>query len=201
MASALSSSENGDQTLNSAFSTPNRGDGSVTVKIHSDDNPAKYGFDLLFPTIPLSDFRGFPVCEAKVESNNSGYASMYGWTQLVKDSNTDSKTWEFDDLPITKNLNWPFCWFGSHPTLFDGPFRKGISTIDWTCRSFLTYIDSTVLSKNINHVYGFEWGFQITDGIVSLKKLKELEPADWNDHVEYLSATFPGWTFSKVSDH
>lgn len=187
------------QVLHSILTPPNRGQVSVTVTLGTDDDPANYGFDLLFPSIALKEFNGFPVCEARVktEKGKSGYASMYGWTQLVKDSTTDK--WEFDYVPIAKELNWPFCWFGPEPTLFDGPARVNVSDIDWTARSFLTYVPDTLLSKEVVPVYGFEWGFVIKDGVIGIKQLVELPLTEWNGHVEYYAQTFPNWTFTAVS--
>ncbi|PSR90742.1 hypothetical protein BD289DRAFT_481537 [Coniella lustricola] len=184
------------QTLQVILTPPDRGQITVIACVRTNHDPAKYGFDILFPDTPLDTFRGFPVCEAYVHTQKkSGYASMYGWTQLVKDSLSDSKTWEFDYIPVSKELNWPFCWFGPEPTLFDGPARVNVSDLDWTARSFLTYIPDTLLSKRISHVLGFEWGFVIKDGQITVKKLISLEAADWNSHVEYFSGKFPGWTF------
>ncbi|KUI70981.1 hypothetical protein VM1G_05720 [Cytospora mali] len=191
-----SSSQKGLQVLCSSFTTPGRGNGSVTFNIQPDNDPVKYGLDLLFPTTPSSELRGFPVCEAVVKTEKRGYASMYGWTQLVK----DSTMWEFDPLPITEKLVWPFCWFGPEPTLFDGPIRIGVKDIDWTARSFLTYIEDTVISKNVTYLCGFEWGFQMSNGTINIKTTKKLTPAEWNGHVEYLSRKFSSWTFMSVPE-
>lgn len=182
--------------LKAKVAPPDRGELSVTVNIHADNDPVKYGFDLLFPTIPSDKVRGFPVCEAVVETKRRGYASIYGWTQLVLDSNSTS--WEFDYMGVTEQLDWPFCWFGPEPRLFDGPTRVGVSDIDWTARSFLTYIKDTVVSKNVLHVFGFEWGFTMRNGAINIKEVKELAASDWNEHIDYLTCQFPGWTFSKA---
>lgn len=183
-----------EQSLQCNFSIPNRGDIAVDISIRPNHNPKAYGLDLLFPTIPLDTFSGFPVCEGIVHCSpdNRGYASMYGWTQLWKQ---DDEDWRFDWAPVQTGLNWPFIWFGPEPRLFDGPTRVGVTNLDWTARSFVTYIDDSLMTRCVQCVVGFEWGFWIRDGKIAIKPLKRLESTDWDTFGGYLRETFPGWEF------
>lgn len=178
------------------FSIPARGDITVTFSTRVDHKPEDYGLDLIFPTIPPDTFSGFPVAEGTVLTTKRGYASMYGWTQLWK-QNDDIGDWRFDWPPVQTDLNWPFVWFGPQPQLFDGPTREGVADLDWTARSFLTYIEDSLMTRSVRCVVGFEWGFWIRNGTVVIKPLKLLETnMDWDMHVAYLSKTFPGWQFN-----
>lgn len=189
------------QSLHTTFSVPGRGNGSVTFEIQPDNDPEAYGTHLLFPQNNMSDYKAFPVCEATVKTEQRGYGSMYGWIQLFRSSDTTlnhDTPWQFDDVPVFKDLNTPFAWFGPEPRLFDGPSRIGITQIDWAARSFLTYIDDALLSKTVRPVVGFEWGFSMSDGVVAIKSAEKLMLTQWSDHIGLLSEQFPGWKFFDV---
>ncbi|KAL1852047.1 hypothetical protein Daus18300_012329 [Diaporthe australafricana] len=186
------------QRLQAHLSVPDRGGVSVSALVRSDHDPITYGLDLIFPTTPPSTFKGFPVCEATVQTEKKGYASVYGWTQLWRSSKDPE--WAYDWPPAQEKLDWPFVWFGPEPRLFDGPMRIGAIQLDWTARSFLTYAGGSVMSRSVTSVFGFEWGFQVRAGTVSVKSLKKLGPADWNEHVGYLGGTFPTWAFETATE-
>lgn len=191
-------SPNAEQTLHNDFYVPNRGKGTVTFKVRPNDDPKKYGTTLLFPSHAANDFLGFPVCEGVVQSEQSGYASMYGWIQLVRGCDTvldDRTAWEFDPLPVTQDIEWPFAWFGPDAALFDGPARVGAREHDWAARSFLTYIEDGVMTKVVRPIMGFEWGFTVRDGVISIKETTRLAGDQWNEHVSFLGGKFPSWTF------
>lgn len=191
--SAPSSPAPSEQKIHCNFSVPARGDVTVTFSTRVDQDPRAYGLDLLFPTISLDNFSGFPVCEGTVTTAKKGYASIYGWTQLWKQNDSD---WQFDWAPVETNLSWPFVWFGPQAQLFDGPTRVGVADLDWTARSFLTYIDDSLMTRSVRCVVGFEWGFWIQNGRIVVKALNQLQTTDWDMHVEYLSVTFPEWKFN-----
>lgn len=191
------------QTLHLPFIVPNRSHAYVDVSISTNNDPEQYGFDLLFPDNPLSDFVGFPICQATIHSPKSrGYASMYGWIQITRStSDTDPEavekgSWEMDSIPITAGLNYPFCWFGPEPQLFDAPARANVQQIDWTARSFLTYIEDGLISKIVHPILVFEWGFNINAGEKSIKPLRELGLDVWNEHTEFFANQYSGWNFT-----
>ena len=154
----------------------------VPLKPHL--NPHQYGMDILFPTTPLEDFFGFPVFEARVQSTGvKGYGSLYGWIRLFKciDTAHPSSTgglanakWEMNPIPISGDLNIPFCYFGQDPTLFDGPLRLGEKDVNWVAQAFLTYIPDAILSKAVKPIAAFEWRFEIQDGKFKMKSLRDL---------------------------
>lgn len=176
--------------------------GDVKVSVQTNHNPEQLGCDLLFPPKPnqsISAFTSFPACSASVRSTVAqGYGAMYGWIQLVQISPsllTPDTPWEMDPVPITADLNTPFVWFGPEPSLFDAPMREGVESLDWKCHSFLAAIDDCVISKNVKPVLGFEWGFWIDGGDVSIKALREVKLEEWDEHLALLRGRFEGWTF------
>lgn len=192
------------QVLNIDCIAPDRGKVSVTFTVQPTEDPRAYGHTLLFPDLPADVLKGFPLAEAVVKAEGKGYASMYGWVQLCRETPSPSEdisnaTWEFDDLPFTKGMDLPFCWYGSEPKLFDGPLRgPEVKELNWSCRSFLTYIRGDVTSRTVAPLMGFEWGFTRTDGQVSVKKLEKLEVDAWDEHIPFLDEMFHGWTFAKA---
>lgn len=97
-------------------------------------------------------------------------------------------------------MDWPFCWYGPEPKLFDGPFRSpDVKALNWSARSFLAYVGGDVTSRTVVPLMAFEWGFTRTEGRVSIKKLESLEIEAWDEHVPFLDGMFHGWSFAKAS--
>lgn len=189
------------QSLNLEFSLPNSRAGSVTASVKADNDPSKYGLQLIFPDHDTKIFRDFPICEANVSTvGTQGYGSIYGWIQMVRSGElptTSAAPWEMDPIPILADLNTPFAWFGPEPKLFDAPMRIGVQELDWTCHSFLTYIEDGLMSKDVKPVLGFEWGFELRGGEPKLKLLRELQLTAWNDQLGLLESSFTEWKFNR----
>ncbi|KAK3641172.1 hypothetical protein LTR56_011412 [Elasticomyces elasticus] len=189
-----------EQILKLEFTVPNRSPTHVTISVRPNDDPDRIGQHLLFPEDNTDDFIGYPICQAKISSPESiGYAAYYGWIQMVAE---DSGAFEMDPLPITADLNTPFCFFGAEPQLFDCPSRpKEIQNLDWTAVSFLTYIKDTVLTRHVRPIFAFEWGFRIVDGAV---RVKHLQPCNvdqaWEQQRGLLESKFEGWQFGRLDE-
>lgn len=192
------------QVVNADCVAPERGKISVTFTVQPTKDARAYGHTLLFPDLSPEDLKGFPIAEAVVQSEGKGYASMYGWVQLFRQTPSPSEDisnteWEFDDLPFTRGLNLPFSWYGSEPKLFDGPLRgPEVSELNWSSRSFLTYIRGDVTSRTVVPLLGFEWGFTRTKRQVSMKKLESLKVDAWEEYIPLLTDMFDGWNFAKA---
>jgi hypothetical protein len=192
------------QSLNLKFSLTHSRAGSVTACVKADTDPSRYGLQLIFPDENTDTLKGFPVCEATVSTvGTRGYGSIYGWIQMVRSgepANISASPWEMDPIPILADLNTPFAWFGPEPKLFDAPMRIGVQELDWTCHSFLTYIEDGLMSKDVKPVLGFEWGFELHDGTPKLKLLRELHLSAWNEKLDLLERSFTGWKFNRYQD-
>ena len=198
------------QSLLCSFKVPSRHTTTVKVTVEQNKHPTKTGSSLLFPELPTDDFKGFPTCNAKVKSpEDRGYAAIYGWIQFVREAPLSSQPttipsdlWELDPVPITAHIDGPFIWFGLEPQLFDGPFRANRTDMDWTCWSFLTYIEDSLMSKSVCPILVFEWGFQIDRGNVTIKTLRLIGvQGAWEQQREMLEQKFGSWSFEPVDEH
>ncbi|KAK6438632.1 hypothetical protein LTR95_005170 [Oleoguttula sp. CCFEE 5521] len=116
-----------------------------------------------------------------------------------KDSEAETK-WEHDPLPITEGSGSPFIWFGPEAQLFDAPFRSDRNEeLDWTCHWFLAYLEDAVMTKTIKPILGFEWGYVMNSGKVTVKELKLLDvrPA-WEQQRGLLEGQFGEWKYEAV---
>jgi hypothetical protein len=168
--------------------------GEVRVVITANDDPARLGCDLLDPAMPPDAARGFPVCGATPVIDLHGYAAACGWIQLVRSTDA-SDQYELDPLALLRGVNTPFAFFGLKASLFDAPFRGARSDLSWTARSFLCAVPDAVISKAVQPVAAFTWGFAVTAEAIRIEPAAKLDLAVWKEHSALLSASFPGWTF------
>jgi hypothetical protein len=141
------------------------------------------------------------MCNATVTaSSDYGYAAMYGWIQMVRESPLNSTgLWEMDLIPISEALNSPLIYFGPEPRLFDAPFRINREDMDWTAWSFLTYLPDCLMTQKVHPILVFEWGFRIEGGEVTTKMLKMVDVREaWEGQRELMEERFPGWRFGAV---
>jgi hypothetical protein len=140
----------------------------------------------------------FPACTAVIDHPAAGYQAMCGWVQLVRSSDSDPGLFEMDPTPVTAGLDLPYCWFGTKPTLFDGPNRDSRADLDWRSRSFLC-ASPDLMSRTIVPVAAFEWGFDVRDGSVLLSAPAEIPLTAWDEHTDYVKKCHPSWTFEPSS--
>lgn len=191
------------QSLTLNFQVPDRHPCTVEVTVRPCDDPKKYGNHILFPETPLSKFIGFPVTNAKIHSPDSlGYAAYYGWIQVTRDTpevgRLDHAQWIMDPVPVHKDSNTPFVFFGPEPQLFDMPSRTAepVEDIDWEARSYLCYVEDGLLTKRVRPVLAFGWGFWIDGGKVKVKRMREVDVQEaWEDCRGLFAKKFAGWKF------
>jgi len=55
------------------------------------------------------------------------------------------------------------------------------------------------MTKEINPILGFEWGFRVEEGRVSIKVLRMVDVNEaWELQRDLLEGKFPGWRFGAV---
>ena len=168
----------------------------MNVRVQSNDDPQRWGLDLVLPDARLSNMNGYPVFEGRIDHPARGYGALCGWIQLVKSADGEvPDTFEMDPLSVNRNLRTPFCYFGSKPTLFDAPARFERGDNDWTAQSFLCYLEDAGVTPNVKPLLAIQWGFDSTAESISLKKLSALSLRAWNDHLSLLRLKYPEWTF------
>lgn len=73
--------------------------------------------------------------------------------------------------------------------------------MDWTCWSFLTYIEDSLMSRSVRPILAFEWGFQIDCGDVSIKSLRLIDVRDaWEQQRDLLEKKFGSWSFETAHE-
>jgi hypothetical protein len=166
----------------------------VVVAVRPNDDPSRYGCDLLDPSLPADAAADFPVCTAEPVLPLRGYRAACGWIQVVR-STDSSGEFEMDPLALFRDVATPFAFFGIAPTLFDAPFRESRYDLVWKARAFLAASQDGVMSKTIRPLAAFEWGFTVAEGAITIDDPTELSVATWNEHRQLFSTTYPGWTF------
>lgn len=156
---------------------------AVLIEIATNEGPAALGAG--------EDARGLPYCRARIEQDARGYADALGWIQLVE-STDEPGGFATDPFEPLGEVSHPFCFFGFAPTLFDAPSRSTRDDLSWTARTFLAGIGE---EREAFAILGFEWGFEVSDGGVTIAAPTELDPADWTDLVPILERAHPTWRY------
>jgi hypothetical protein len=141
---------------------------------------------------------GLPHCHAVVDYPGRGYNGLFGWIQLVRSTDNDSRgaRFEMDPLMFVGEVPHPFAFFGVTPALFDAPGRRTRDDLDWLAHSFLCHIkdiDDDV--RVVEAVTGFSWGFTIGAGATTVEPARRLDSAHWKSHLTLLHDRHPGWRF------
>jgi hypothetical protein len=169
-------------------------DGVVRVSLTRNEEPERWGWRLLGLDVPLEYIVGFPVIEASVDFPAEGYAAVLGWVQVVRYEVTDEpETVVLADVaPQLQGLGMPYVAFGVRPTYFDSPAISA-SDADWRAATFLTASPDVLLSRVIEPVCGFCWGYLRTAGETKLVEAIRAEEKDWLEAREELAKHYPDW--------
>jgi hypothetical protein len=171
--------------------------GRVQVHYGVNDDPQRWGYDKLGLDFDVDVARGFPVMEARVEYAAQGYAGFLGWIQVVRyqvGEGSEPTVVAPDVPPQLKDSGTPYLSFGIEPVLFDAPaFTE--RDVTWTAWSFLTQTPDLVMTRVVEPVCGFRWGYVVRDGIPSATELAPASREDWFDVSEKLREQFAGWQF------
>ncbi|MGA2529755.1 MAG: hypothetical protein ABSG36_11400 [Acidimicrobiales bacterium] len=170
--------------------------GVIETSVTANSDPRKLGYVLLSGGSPVDFAEGFPVCRAAVAYPADGYAAVFGWTQMV--TSTDSGgvgEYAMDPIAIYSEVSTPFAWYGFKPTLFDAPSRETRIDMVWQAHSFLCVSPDAVLTRRVQAVAGFSWGFDVADGNITISGPAALESASWDEHLALLKSNYPSWAF------
>ncbi|KAF2812958.1 uncharacterized protein BDZ99DRAFT_517254 [Mytilinidion resinicola] len=147
-----------------------------------------FGLDLIYSDVAPSQlahqFHGFPVLQGDVthpipSNPTSGYASLFGWIQFVKQVSKDGDdgNWTMDLYPYAQDINTPFGYWGVNPSVFDAPAIALVvngknEAVVWTAQAFLCVLDDAGFSKNVSAIpgTGLTWGFDIDVDHKTLQK-------------------------------
>jgi hypothetical protein len=165
-------------------------DGRVRASLTVNDRPERWGYHLLGLSYSADASRGFPVVEAEVDFAAEGYAAWLGWVQVV---------WMNDDVIVDRapqllDSGVPYVTFGVRPAFFDAPSTT-VASATWRARTFLTATPDLVMTKVVEPVAGFTWGYDLEDGRVDVVGLAQADADDWPATRTELTRELPHWEF------
>jgi hypothetical protein len=174
-------------------------DGRVDIAYGINDDPKRWGFHLFGPDWDIESARGFPVLEARVRYRAEGYAAFLGWIQVarftVRDDSAPEAIWAAPDIgPRSRDADGPYTNFGIEPVFFDAT-ASDASDEEFLARTFLTYTPDCLVSRVVEPLCGFTWGYDIEHGTVRPRELRGSSVDDWLEAVERLRLRLPTWTF------
>ena len=170
--------------------------GVVRIQYGRNEDPARWGYDLLGLTFDSDVARGFPVVEARVEYPAEGYAALMGWIQLVRYwvGDQQNPTVIADVAPQLRDARMPYMSFGTNPILFDAPaFTE--RNVMWRAWSFLTVTPDALMTPVVEPVCGFSWGYDLRDGRPQPTEVAPIVQTEWLDIRDELRTRYPEWTF------
>lgn len=143
--------------------------------------------------------RDFPVCHTMVDFEGAGYTALFGWVQLVRigaPRDDSTRVWVTDPLEVYEGLDTPFGFYGVKPDLFDAPARSDRSRpLDWHAESYLCVSPANPMSREVQPVAAFSWGFILEGGDIGLTKPEQLPLSEWEKHDALLATHYPTWHF------
>jgi hypothetical protein len=70
-----------------------------------------------------------------------------------------------------------------------------VCSMTWECHSYLCISPDAVVSRRVQAVMGFSWGFTIAGGDITVSRAAPLGPTAWDDRLDLLRASYPTWRF------
>ena len=169
--------------------------GLISVSVTPNTDPGAIGYSLLSGGLPTDAARGFPVCRATIAYPAEGYAAVFGWTQMVRSTDSAPDRFEMDPIALYRQVPTPYAWFGVRPELFDAPSRGSRHDMTWEAHSFLCVAPDAVLTRRVQAIAGFGWGFTINHQDITLAGPAALRPQAWDSQLDLLRTSYPDWIF------
>jgi hypothetical protein len=174
-------------------------DGRVEVTLAPDEDPRRWGWHLVGLDIPLERLHGFPVLQATIDYPGEGYAAVMGWVQLVRYTASDEPepVVEVDMAPQLREAATPYVVFGVKPTFFDAPAMSA-SEADWHAWTFLTATPDALMTRVLEPVCGFRWGYSIAGGRPEIGEFATATASDWLDSLPEFRSRYPAWEWREA---
>jgi len=69
--------------------------------------------------------------------------------------------------------------------------------MDWQAHSFLCVSPDAVITRQVQAIAGFSWGFTIKHQDITFAEPAPIGPQAWDSHLDLLSTSYPDWTFDR----
>lgn len=171
-------------------------DGAVRVEYLVNDDAQRWGNTLLgqIPGVSGEEVgRGFPLCRATVTFAGEGYAAVMAWIQLLRFSGATNGVL-VDQPPQLEGSGMPYVYWGPCPAFFDNPFTT-TRGVHWTADAFLVISPDAVMTRVVQPVCGFSWGYSTEDKETRALPLTRVDPAAWPAACAVLRPQYPHWEF------
>jgi hypothetical protein len=100
-----------------------------------------------------------------------------------------------DPIALYRQIPTPCAWFGVRLEFFDAPSHDSRCDMSWEAHSFLCVSPDAVMTRHVQAITGFRWGFNITGGDISFAPPAVLPAEAWDSHLGLLRTDYLGWTF------
>jgi hypothetical protein len=170
--------------------------GHVAVEYGTNRDPSRWGYHLLGLGYEPDAARGFPVCRASVTYGGEGYAAAMAWIQIVRyrSEDDDMETVLVDTAPQLSDTGVPYYAWGTNPSFFDAPSTTRNVTI-WSADTFLVASPDALMTRVVEPVCGFRWGYEIHDRDPEPLPLTLADPTSWPSARAVLRERYPAWEF------
>jgi hypothetical protein len=174
--------------------------GRVVVRYGTNDDPERWGYPLLGLDALVEISRGFPVVQADVEIDVEGYGAELAWIQVVRMTDLDSGESEalVDLAPQLSGLELPYVSFGVRPSFFDAPSTTG-RNVDWDAHAFLAVSPDCVMTRRVQLLCGFSWGYRVRNSKPTPVALERLNRRFWVLDLAFLRDQYRSWTFGDAA--
>lgn len=138
---------------------------------------------------------GFPVCRASVAYPGEGYAAAMGWIQVIRyGADGEEETILVDTAPQLSDAGVPYFAWGICPGFFDAPSTTQRGII-WTADAFLVTSPDALISKTVQPVCGFTWGYTTRSEYPEPLPIAQADHGSWKSACEVLRPRYPSWRF------
>ena len=171
-------------------------DGRVTIDREVNEAPRRWGYHLLGLPYNAGTAEGFPVVRASVSFPGEGYAGAMGWIQLLRYGGGEvrGEVVEVDHPPQLSDAGTPYCYWGICPSFFDAPSTT-LEGITWVAEVFLTASPDAVMTRTVQPVCGFRWGYTTTRNPPELLPVEQIGAGGWKTARAALQERYPDWDF------
>jgi hypothetical protein len=171
-------------------------DGAVHVEYAINEDPRRWGNVLLGVGAPLNGEevgQGFPLCRATVTFAGEGYAAVMAWIQILRFSGASNGVL-VDQPPQLEGSGMPYVYWGPCPAFFDNPFTT-TRGVHWTADAFLVVSPDAVMTRVVQPICGFSWGYSTEGEQTHALPLTGLDPAAWPSACAILRPRYTHWEF------
>lgn len=122
-----------------------------------------------------------------------GYTAYMGWIQIARLSGARNSVL-VDQSPQLEGTGMPYVCWGLCPTFFDNPYTN-LGKMDFRADTFLVTTPDVAMTRVIQPVCGFSWGYSKTGREIRSLPLTMIDNNGWQSACVILRPQYPRWEF------